>query len=60
MKVQFYIDAKGEHRWRLVARNGRTMADSGEGYTRHNGARLGFWLIARHIRDGAFDIEVLR
>ena len=27
-----YRDAAGEWRWRLVATNGRTIADSGEGY----------------------------
>ena len=29
-----YEDAVGEWRWRLVAANGRTVADSGEGYSR--------------------------
>jgi uncharacterized protein YegP (UPF0339 family) len=33
MKLYKYQDKKGEHRWRLVARNGRILADSGEGYT---------------------------
>lgn len=27
-----YVDAAGEYRWRAVARNGRIVADSGEGY----------------------------
>jgi len=27
-----YLDAKGEYRWRCEAANGRTIADSGEGY----------------------------
>lgn len=30
--LYFYIDAAGEYRWRLRSRNGRTLADSGEGY----------------------------
>jgi len=37
MRVDVYIDAAGHYRWRLVARNGRILADSGEGYaTRAN------------------------
>lgn len=32
MKFHVYRDTKGEIRWRLVARNGRTLADSAEGY----------------------------
>jgi uncharacterized protein len=27
-----YLDRNGEWRWRFVAANGRTIADSGEGY----------------------------
>ncbi|HEY7037120.1 MAG TPA: DUF1508 domain-containing protein [Thermomicrobiales bacterium] len=33
---ELYRDAKNEYRWRLRARNGRLIADSGEGY--HNRA----------------------
>ena len=29
-----YLDSRGEYRWRCEAANGRTLADSGEGY--HN------------------------
>jgi uncharacterized protein len=32
MKYCTYEDAKGEWRWRLKAVNGKTIADSGEGY----------------------------
>ena len=35
---KMYRDAKGEHRWRLVASNGRVVADSGEGYKTRTGA----------------------
>lgn len=34
MKLKIYQDKAGEWRWRLVAANGRKVADSGEGYTR--------------------------
>ena len=32
MKFEIYPDKAGEWRWRLVAGNGRIVADSGEGY----------------------------
>lgn len=32
--LERYTDKKGEHRWRLVAPNGKTIATSGEGYKR--------------------------
>lgn len=32
--VVIYTDRAGEFRWRGEARNGRILADSGEGYTR--------------------------
>lgn len=31
-KFEHYEDTNGEWRWRLVAGNGRIVADSGEGY----------------------------
>jgi hypothetical protein len=33
MTYTYYKDKKGEWRWRLVASNGRIIADSGEGYS---------------------------
>lgn len=39
--VEFYIDEKGEHRWRAVAKNGRIVAESGEGYKRKCDATKG-------------------
>ena len=35
-KFETYTDTNGEYRWRLVADNGETVADSAEGY--HNRA----------------------
>jgi len=32
MKFQIYQDSKSEWRWRLVAANGKKIADSAEGY----------------------------
>lgn len=33
-RVRVYVDHAGEYRWRLVSRNGRILACSGEGFTR--------------------------
>lgn len=38
MNFEIYRDKKGEWRWRLKARNGRCIADSGEGYKRRGDA----------------------
>ena len=40
-KFQLYKDKKGEYRWRLVASNGQTIADSGEGYKSKDSAKAG-------------------
>jgi uncharacterized protein YegP (UPF0339 family) len=39
---EFYKDQAGQWRWRAVATNGRVVADSAEGYTRLEDARLGY------------------
>lgn len=36
---EVYEDRAGEWRWRLIASNGRIVADSGEGYSTESGAR---------------------
>lgn len=36
--LEIYPDAAGEFRWRLVAANGRVIADSAESYTRQGDA----------------------
>jgi len=41
-QVVIYKDRKGEWRWRAIARNGRIIADCGEGYKRKAGAAKGF------------------
>jgi uncharacterized protein len=38
MKFVLYRDSKREWRWRLIARNGRNVASSGEGYKRRGAA----------------------
>lgn len=50
MKLQFYVDENNEWRRRLVARNGRIVADSGEGYRAKAGAVKGFLSVVRFIK----------
>lgn len=50
MKFTVYQDRKKEWRWRLTAKNGRTIADSGEGYaSKRNAVRA-----AQRMRDLLF------
>ena len=32
MKFSIYTDKSGQHRWHALSKNGRVVADSGEGY----------------------------
>jgi uncharacterized protein YegP (UPF0339 family) len=41
----FYKDKKGEYRWRMVAKNGRIIADSGEGYKTRLGVIKGWGIV---------------
>ncbi|MBE7204069.1 MAG: DUF1508 domain-containing protein [Parafilimonas terrae] len=45
MRFELYRDAKGEWRWRLRARNGEVIADSGEGYGRREDCEHGIALV---------------
>lgn len=40
--VEYYQDAAGEWRWRVVAANGQIVGVPGEGYTRKADAERGF------------------
>ncbi len=50
-KVEFFKDKKGEYRWKLIASNGRIIADSGEGYTTYESCKKGFESAKTHIQD---------
>jgi uncharacterized protein YegP (UPF0339 family) len=50
-RVHIYRDAAGEWRWRLVAKNGRTIADSAEGYVEKRKAIAGVQLVRDTVRD---------
>jgi uncharacterized protein YegP (UPF0339 family) len=45
MAFHLYRDAQGYWRWRLVAANGRRIADSGEGYNNRQDCRAGIDLV---------------
>ena len=45
MRFELYRDAKGEWRWRLRARNGEVIAESGEGYARREDCENGIALV---------------
>ena len=49
MKFKIYRDRRGEYRWRLIAANGRTVADSAEGYDSRSNARRA----AENVKAGA-------
>lgn len=45
MHFEIYPDRSGEWRWRLVASNGKTIADSGEGYNNYSDCLHGINLV---------------
>lgn len=55
MKFHIYQDKRGEWRWHLKARNGRIVADSGEGYARKGNA----YRAALKMVNGAQDADLI-
>ena len=55
MRFEIYPDKKGLWRWRLKARNGRIVADSGQGYVR----RWNAFRAAREVRCRAYGAAVI-
>lgn len=51
MKFEVYKDKANEYRWRLLASNGRMVADSGEGYTRREDAHRAIAALLSAIGD---------
>ena len=45
MKFYIYLDKKNLWRWRLKARNGRTVAESGQGYKRKASCFNGIFIV---------------
>jgi hypothetical protein len=46
IRPTFYKDKQGLHRWRLRAKNGRMVAEGGEGYASLEMARKGLHVAA--------------
>ena len=55
--IEVFEDAAGEYRWRLVHRNGKILADSGEGYTTRSNARRAVEGFQRTAGEAALDTE---
>lgn len=50
---EVFRDSAGEWRWRLVAGNGKTIADSGEGYQSKQGVQRGIESVKRNAADAS-------
>jgi uncharacterized protein YegP (UPF0339 family) len=48
MQFVIYKDSAGQYRWRYVASNGKTIADSGEGYYNKADCQAGIDLVKAH------------
>ena len=57
MKFTIYRDSAGQYRWRLVATNGRTIADSGEGYVAKTDCQAGIQLVQTGARSASIHDE---
>lgn len=56
MTLTIYTDTAGEHRWRLVAANGRIVADSAEGYATASNARRAWRRLEAIITGGGVEV----
>jgi uncharacterized protein YegP (UPF0339 family) len=54
VKFEIYADSSGKYRWRLIARNGQTVASSGEAFDSKSNARRA----AENIRDNAGSADI--
>ncbi|MFN2299291.1 MAG: HVO_2922 family protein [Anaerolineales bacterium] len=50
-KFEVYKDKGGEYRWRLVAPNGQSIADSGEGYSSKESCLEGIASVKKNAPD---------
>ena len=57
MHFTLYKDRASEWRWRLVAANGKTVADSGESYTTKANAQAGIALVQQGAAGAALREE---
>lgn len=59
MQFRIYSDNAGEWRWRLVAANGRIVADSAEGYVSRRNALRACDRVQSELRDGIVTTEIV-
>lgn len=52
MYTEFYEDEASEWRWRLVANNGKIIADSAEGYASKSNVMRAWRRVLRALRTG--------
>ena len=57
--VEFYQDSADEWRWRVVADNGKVVADSSEGYINRADCIHGLRVTAHQIYDYVVDVMAL-
>lgn len=57
MKFVLYRDVKNEYRWKLVATNGNTVADGGEGYKNKQDCLATVASIQKSAADAPIDEE---
>lgn len=58
--IEFYRDAAGLYRWRIIARNGKIVGASSQGYKHHKSMAKNFYdLIVKGWGHGLLDYEVL-
>ncbi len=62
-KFEVYKDKKGHFRWKLLSRNGESVAEGGEGYSEKRGAmgaikKLKEWASTTEIVDSTVKVEV--
>lgn len=57
---EFYVDAAGEHRWRVKAANGEVVADSAEGYRDKRDAAHGFSVTFLTMAEAVLPHHVVR
>lgn len=58
-RIQIYSDRQGMFRWRLRARNGKIVAESGEGYARMIGAIGALRAVVKAFREDTVDLSAL-
>lgn len=57
-KIEVYQDKSGDYRWRMIASNGRIMADSSEGYTRQTNCIKAMVKVAKNFHNGETKVEL--